>query len=52
MNVVYFEMLVGIPGCGKSTYAREMAEAYSYTWISSDKIREELYGSEENPGKS
>ena len=50
MNVVYFEMLVGIPGCGKSTYAQAMAESYGYVWISSDKIREELYGSEEIQG--
>lgn len=50
MSVVYFEMLVGIPGCGKSTYAQAMAEAYGYIWISSDKIREELYGSEEIQG--
>lgn len=46
----YFEMLVGIPGCGKSTYAQAMAESYGYVWISSDKIREELYGSEEIQG--
>lgn len=50
MSVVYFEMLVGIPGCGKSTYAQNLAERYNYTWISSDKIREELYGSEEIQG--
>lgn len=49
MSVVYFEMLVGVPGCGKSTYAKKM-EALGYVWISSDKIREELYGSEEIQG--
>ena len=49
MSVVYFEMLVGVPGCGKSTYARKM-EALDYIWISSDKIREELYGGEEIQG--
>ena len=49
MSVVYFEMLVGIPGCGKSTYAKKM-EVLDYVWISSDKIREELYGSEEIQG--
>jgi predicted kinase len=35
-------MLVGLPGSGKSTYVKDMADGF--TIISSDAIREELYG--------
>lgn len=38
-----FTMLVGIPGVGKSTYAESLYDDYT-KYISSDKIREELYG--------
>ena len=45
MNKLVF--LVGLPGCGKSTYAEENL-AQDYEILSSDKIRLELLGSEEN----
>ena len=48
MTKVY--MLVGIPCSGKSSFVKEQ----NGIWISSDKIREELYGDEsiqENPEK-
>lgn len=38
-------MLVGIPGCGKSTFAKNHPE---YIWHSSDEIREELGLANEN----
>ena len=38
-----FIMLVGLPGCGKSTYAKKV-EAEGYVIHSSDAIREELFG--------
>lgn len=42
-----FEMLVGIPGSGKSTYAERYYENDEKAKIlSSDKIRKELYGNE------
>ena len=42
------EMLIGLPGCSKSTHAKEMAEKdSSIVIVSSDAIRKELYGSEE-----
>ena len=44
-----FEMFIGIPGCGKSTHARKMMEKdSSIVIVSSDAIRKELYGSEED----
>lgn len=54
-----FYMLVGLPGSGKTSYAKEMlaaaeTEGRQIAWISSDRIRGELYGSEEeqrNPAK-
>ena len=37
--------LVGVPGCGKSTYAQKIiAENPNAVWVSSDAIREELWG--------
>ena len=50
-----FYMLVGLPGSGKTTYAKEMlaaaeAEGRRIAWISSDQIRGELYGSQEEQG--
>ena len=39
-----FVMLVGLPGAGKSTFIENMKYDISYTVISSDKIREELFG--------
>ena len=37
-------MLIGLPGCGKSTYASKLK---GFTVLSSDAIRKEIYGSEE-----
>lgn len=49
-----FYMPIGLPGCGKSTYAADLAAALpDLIIISSDKIREELWGDETiqgNPG--
>lgn len=39
-------MMVGIPGCGKSSYANSLGGEV----FSSDKLREELWGSEETQG--
>lgn len=41
--------LVGLPGCGKSTYANENL-AIECEIFSSDKIRFELFGDENNQG--
>lgn len=41
-----FIMLVGLPGSGKSTYAKKLIDNNT-VWLSSDKIREEIYGTEE-----
>lgn len=49
-----FTMLVGIPGTGKSTYAKGLASKGSAVWMSSDYIRENLYGDaacQDNPNK-
>ena len=45
-------LMVGVPGSGKSTLAKEYAEKYSAEILSSDKIREELFGSEEPQEKN
>ena len=48
-------VLVGVPGSGKSTYARNKSESDNSTvWLSSDVIRERLYGDaacQNDPGK-
>lgn len=44
MNKPTFTMMVGLPGSGKSTYARELAERTNAEICSSDAIREELTG--------
>lgn len=45
------EILIGLPGSGKSTYAKEEHESNSDSvYLSSDKIREELYGNESIQG--
>ncbi len=56
MNRPSLILLVGIPGSGKTTYAKKYISEYPKTPIhlSSDKIREELYGDETvqgNPGE-
>ena len=46
-------LLVGIPGSGKTTYAKEYAQIHDATiHISSDSIRYELYGDESIQGDS
>lgn len=39
-----FTMLVGIPGAGKSEYARHRVNKNRSIWLSSDAYREKLYG--------
>jgi predicted kinase len=49
-----FTMLVGIPGVGKSTFAKELAMRSNAVWLSSDYIREHIYGDaacQDNPNK-
>lgn len=45
-----FIMLCGLPGSGKSTLAKRLLND-SFIWLSSDKIREEFYGSEDEQGE-
>ena len=45
MNTLH--ILIGIPGCGKSTYAQKLAETTGGRIVSSDGIRKELTGTEE-----
>lgn len=47
-----FYMVVGLPGSGKSYLANQVLKELDEKtiWLSSDKIREELYGSEEEQG--
>lgn len=46
-------VLCGLPASGKSTYAKKYIESNSnFVLISSDSIREELYGSESIQGKA
>lgn len=47
MNRPRLILTIGPPGCGKTTYAQEYIKEHTDTiWISSDKIREELWGNE------
>ena len=48
MTKPYFVLLVGPPGCGKSTIARQLRDDLGYSIVSSDAIRKNLYGSEED----
>ncbi len=41
------KVLVGLPGCGKSTYSESLE---GYTVLSSDMIREEIWGSADVQG--
>ena len=41
-----FIMMVGIPGCGKSTLADKISKEKDYPVIGSDRVRGELYGDE------
>ena len=45
LNRPIFTMLVGIPGSGKSTFAKTMITKYA-KHITSDCIRKELWGDE------
>lgn len=40
-------IMVGVPGSGKSTIAKEISKKYNAKILSSDKIREKLFGSED-----
>ena len=44
-------MLIGIPGSGKSTLAESLAKSYNATLISTDQLRFQYTGSEENRTK-
>ena len=44
-------MLIGIPGSGKSTLAESLAKSYNATLISTDQLRFQYTGSEENQTK-
>lgn len=39
-------VLAGVPGCGKSTVAKDISNRYGFQIVSSDAIRKELYGDE------
>lgn len=43
-------MPIGIPGCGKSTFMRYLNEKYGIPVVSSDSVREQLYGDESIQG--
>lgn len=46
-----FYMLVGLPGSGKSTYAQKLLdENYNIVSVSSDQIREQMFGDESIQG--
>jgi predicted kinase len=48
MNVLI--VLCGLPGSGKSTYAKYLTESGHFECVSTDQIRKELYGSESIQG--
>lgn len=55
--MVKFIMMIGISGSGKSTLARDLVEAWDTSFgsvciVSSDAIREELYGDEAEQGNA
>lgn len=43
-KIVRFVMMVGIPASGKSTKAKLLSEKMDAVWLSSDNLREELFG--------
>lgn len=45
-----FYILVGLPGSGKSTFAKELSDRYDANIVSSDCLREELFGNESIQG--
>lgn len=46
-NIPIFTMLVGLPGSGKSTYAKKLTEETNAVHLNPDTIRKEMTGSEE-----
>lgn len=46
MNTLY--MMIGFPGSGKSTIAKEFSKEMGIPVVSSDEVRKDLTGSEEN----
>jgi predicted kinase len=40
-------IMIGVAGCGKSTFARRLSESGNYEYLSSDKLRG-IYGKDEN----
>lgn len=50
MNRPTLILLVGVPGSGKTTYAKKYIEKKSAVHLSSDTIRKELYGDESIQG--
>ena len=48
MNVLI--VLCGLPGSGKSTYAKHITECGAFECVSTDQIRKELYGNESIQG--
>lgn len=49
MNVLI--VMCGLPGSGKSTYAKYITESGHFECVSTDQIRKELYGSESIQGE-
>ncbi|NJR58666.1 MAG: ATP-binding protein [Cyanobacteria bacterium CRU_2_1] len=44
-------VLIGVPGSGKSTFAQQwIARSPEYIWLSTDRIRAELFGDAANQG--
>lgn len=47
MAVIPLIFLIGLPGSGKSTWAKALIkQAPTYSWISTDCLRQQLYGDE------
>lgn len=44
IEIPLFVVLVGLPACGKSELAEDMAKEYNAHVVSSDAVRKELYG--------
>jgi predicted kinase len=44
-------ILIGIPGSGKTTLARQLLRSPAYHYVSPDRIRQDLYGAMEEQGR-